>query len=61
MLEEVAAQMSLGSAKAVRAVLKAAADAESRLIYGNVRLVHKVANQYRSPGFVSYEDLVQVG
>lgn len=41
-------------------MLEAAADAQDRLVSSNIRLVHKVAGQYRSRGVVAYEDLVQV-
>ncbi|BDA49211.1 probable RNA polymerase sigma factor SigA at C-terminar half [Coccomyxa sp. Obi] len=61
LLEEVAAQASLGSAEAVRETLKAAADAQYCLITSNIRMVHKVASQYRNMGNIAYEDLVQAG
>ncbi|CAL8464085.1 g3620 [Coccomyxa elongata] len=60
-LEEVAAEASLGSAKAVRETAQAAADAQYRLITSNIRLVHKVALQYKGIGNVAHGDLVQAG
>jgi DNA-directed RNA polymerase specialized sigma subunit len=58
--EEVAAELSLGSAHKVRALLSAGAEAHHRLFYSNVGLVHKVADQYRNSCGVDRQDLVQV-
>ncbi len=58
--EEISARGFLGSSKNVGEVLHAAGDAQSQLIICNVRLVHKIAQQYRSPQVIDYEDLFQV-
>lgn len=59
-LEEVTAQASLGSVKAVKESLKAAADAQYRLITCNMALVKNVVSNYKHMGSAAYEDLVLV-